>query len=149
MVSDGTALGRRNRTSIGDDMNTRRRFAHGLLISALALLPFPAGGCLMYRANALGTAPIEAPMRVEGDTGLVIRERVTIWSLAYGLARKGRSHIECDGAGLQEVTLTSPPHYTLLTLITLGAVSPKRLQTKCAKTVPAGGVFGPDSAGRQ
>jgi hypothetical protein len=130
-------------------MMTQRQLAHGLTIATLALFSFPAGGCLAYRANALGAAPIEEPMRVEGDTALVVREQVTIWSLAYGLVRKGRSRIECDGQGLQEVNLTSPPHYTLLTIITLGAVSPKRLRTKCAKAIPAGGDFAPPPSGAQ
>ncbi len=128
-------------------MTRKRHLVHALTLVALAFGSFPAGGCLVYRANALGAPPIEEPMRVEGDTALVIRERVTIWSLAYGLARKGRSRIECDGQGLQEVNLTSPPHYTLLTIITLGAVSPKRLQTKCAKIIPAGGEFKPPPGG--
>jgi hypothetical protein len=128
-------------------MKTLRSPVQRLSLAAAALFTFPAGGCLAYRANALGAAPIEEPMRVEADTGLVSRTRVTIWSLAYGLVRKGRSRMECDGQGLQEVTLTSPPHYTLLTIITLGAVSPKRLQTKCAKAIPAGGEFEPPPPG--
>jgi hypothetical protein len=120
----------------------------GLPIAAGAALSVSTEACLMYRANALGTPAIEAPMRVEKDTGLVVRKRVTIWSLGFGLLRQGPGRIECDGAGLQEVTLTSPPHYTLLTIITLGLASPKRLQAKCAKTTPADSPFKPPPGGR-
>jgi hypothetical protein len=123
--------------------------SYRLRLFVLVLLVVPGNGaCLHYRVNALGAAPIDAPMRLESDTGLVSRERVTIWSLIYGVAKKGRSRLECDGQGLQEVTLSSPPHYTLLTILTLGLVSPKRLQAKCAKATPAPGGFPPDSGGR-
>jgi len=124
------------------------RSSHALRICAFALLVVPGNGaCLFYRANALEAAPIEEPMRVESDTGFVTREHVTIWSLLYGLATKGRSRLQCDGQGLQEVTLTSPPHYTLLTIVTLGLVSPKRLRAKCAKATPAPGNFHPRPGG--
>jgi hypothetical protein len=129
-------------------MKTHRR-SYRLRLFVLVLLVVPGNGaCLHYRVNALGAAPIEAPMRLESDTGLVNREQVTIWSLLYGLGKKGRSRLECDGQGLQEVTLSSPPHYTLLTILTLGLVSPKRLQAKCTKATPAPGGFPPDSGGR-
>jgi hypothetical protein len=115
---------------------------------AFALLVLPASGaCLHYRVNALGAAAVEEPMRVESDTMLVTRTRVTIWSFLWGIGKKGRSRLECDGQGLQEVTLTSPPHYTLITIVTLGLASPKRLQGKCAKATPAPGSFRPRPGG--
>jgi hypothetical protein len=115
---------------------------------AVALLLIGAAGCTQHRASGLATPSIEPPFRVPKDTMLVERHRVTIWSLAWGNVRSGPSQVECDGAGLAEVTFSSPPHYTLLTILTLGGVSPKVMRVKCAKITPSGGEFeDPDSTG--
>jgi hypothetical protein len=112
----------------------------------LLFVVLSATGCLQYRASALEVAPVDGMAHRDGDPDSVFRSRTTSWSLGWGVLRAGSTRYSCEGegdhaarSGLQEVTVSSPPHYTLLTLITLGLASPKRIEVKCAKIEPVDG----------
>lgn len=78
------------------------------------------GGCYRYRTHA--------PEVVDGTTP----RGETVWSLAWGLAQEVPEVDNCRGQGLADVTVVDNFGYSLLTVITLGFVSPKRVEWTCA-----------------
>ena len=86
-------------------------------------------GCYYYRAQAPGAA----------GRGVTDYEGEVVWSLAWGLAQTNPRVANCQGQALAEVRNTSNFGYALLTVITLGFVSPQRVDWRCAAPTPSGG----------
>jgi hypothetical protein len=56
----------------------------------------------------------------------------TAWSWVWGAATSGTPPAECGDVGLAEVTVRDLPHFFLLTVVSLGLASPKRIRWTCA-----------------
>ena len=98
----------------------------------LALL----SSCYYYRAQAPGAA----------GRGVTDYEGEVVWSLAWGLAQTHPHVANCQGQGLAEVRNTNNFGYVLLTVITLGFVSPQRVDWRCTSPTPSEGELRvPDS----
>ena len=88
--------------------------------------PAPSGG------NLFANVPVRDSMRFTGARG-----RRTGWGFLWGAVTSGLPSAQCGDVGLAEVTVGDRPHFFLLTLVSGGTVSPRRVQWRCA---------GPDSA---
>jgi hypothetical protein len=64
----------------------------------------------------------------------------TVWSLAWGIPIVPRVSV-CSGGSVGAVTVRDLPHYFLLSLVTLGAVSPKQVRWQCAAPKPPPGEY--------
>ena len=95
--------------------------------SALLLFCFLTQACSLYRVHA------------PGEPGVTDRSKV-VWSLGWGLA-KGEPEVDCQGAALAELTIKSNLAYDLLSVLTLGLASPKKLEWKCASANPTPGAI--------
>ena len=96
-------------------------------IAVALLLAACLGGC--------STVRVQAPER----PGVADRQ-TTAWSYAWGLI-PAFPEVDCQGQALAEVTVESNLAYDLLSVITLGLVSPKTVEWKCAGATPSGGTI--------
>jgi len=99
----------------------------GLLRLAPLLGALMASGCYHYRAAPPDLVPSTEP------------ESRTVWSYAWGLVQQNVQPPSCQGVGLSEVTVSTNFGFTLLTVLTLGFVSPATVEWRCAKDVPCPG----------
>ena len=97
------------------------------LVGFLSLLLL--SGCYYYRAQAPGAA----------GRGVTDYEGEVVWSLAWGLAQTNPRVANCQGQALAEVRTTNNFGYVLLTVVTLGFVSPQRVDWRCASPTPSEG----------
>lgn len=114
-----------------------------LMLGLLAALALGAQGCMTYRQTALGVTPApDCPNMSQGCSK-------TVWSFFWGLAAGGEpERPNCGQVGLQEVTVRSTPPLFLVSLVTVGLVTPRRVDWKCAAPAPGGGVIpGPVASG--
>jgi hypothetical protein len=86
-------------------------------------------GCYYYRAQVPGAA----------GRGVTDYEGEVVWSLAWGLAQTNPRIANCQGQALAEVRTTNNFGYVLLTVVTLGFVSPQRIDWRCASPTPSEG----------
>lgn len=100
------------------------------LLAALLL-----GGCYRYRTHA--------PEVIDGTTP----RSETVWSLAWGLAQEQPDVNNCRGQGLADVTVADNFGYTLITVLTLGFASPKRVEWTCAPPGVSDGDLTDDGGG--
>ena len=112
------------------DDHGRRRGAPVSLLPVLLACALVAVACYQYRAHA-PTYPGVA----EGEE--------TLWSFAWGLAGK-EPCIVCEGQALAEVTVRDNLGFTLLTIVSLGIVNPKKVEWRCARAQPSEGHFAPE-----
>ena len=70
----------------------------------------------------------------------VIDDGEVVWSLAWGLIQE-KPKVECNDQALAEVTVKSNFAFDLLTVVTLGFMSPKKVEWKCARAKPSTGTF--------
>jgi len=115
-------------------MNLRTRAA------AAAFCWLLATGCYHYRA---GVSEAAAPRAADRYTGEVV------WALAWGLVQE-TPIVNCDIplAGtdtlklpVAEVRVSTNLAFVLVTVATLGFAAPARVEWKCAKAKPEGGVI--------
>lgn len=93
------------------------------------------GGCYSHRVSVIGTNP-------DGTTPPATDYEGTVaWSLLWGVAEKVPIPSNCQGQPLTEVKASSNLAFDLLTVATLGAVAPVRLDWLCARPTPAEGTF--------
>ena len=108
---DGTRLARRCLTAVG-----------------LSLLLAVQSGCYHYRVYG-EQVPVGSEAR-----------QATLWSSVWGMQQQ---NINTDQTCLRdptaEVTMSSNVGYALLTVLSLGFVSPIDVEWKCAKERPSGG----------
>ena len=97
------------------------------LVGGICLLLL--SGCYYYRAQAPGAA----------GRGVTDYEGEVVWSLAWGLAQTNPRVANCQGQALAEVRNTNNFGYVLLTVVTLGFVSPQRVDWRCASPTPSPG----------
>ena len=95
---------------------------------AVALL---LGACLA----GCSTVRIQAPEQ----PGVADRPKV-VWSYVWGLV-PAKPKVDCQGQALAEVTVESNFAYDLLSVLTLGLVSPKSVEWKCAGATPSTGTI--------
>lgn len=103
------------------------------------------GGCYSHRVATVGSDPDgTAPPATEYEGGVA-------WSILWGLVEKPvPPPTNCQGQALAEVRASSNLAYDLLSVVTLGAVVPVRLDWACARPTPGTGQFPiPDGAPRQ
>ena len=103
-----------------------------MLIAGL-LTTVALAGCSSFR--------VRAPER----PGATDHSKV-VWSYAWGLV-PGLPEVECQGQALAEVTVDSHVGYDLISVITLGLASPKKISWTCARAVPDVGVIDLGAAG--
>jgi len=117
----------------------RRTVSFGLLLSFLVLSLAPTG-CAQYRQTALNVSPAnDCPDFSRGC-------QKTVWGLLWGAFYAGvPPKADCGNAGLTEVTVRENPGYFLITFLTLGMVSPKSVEWKCARPSVAPGELNPTS----
>jgi hypothetical protein len=103
---------------------------------AVVGLVVSGSGCMQYRQTAVGVTPAaDCPDMSRGCAK-------TVWNLVWGLAPLGEPlRPDCGRVGLQEVTVRSSAPLFLVTLVTVGLVSPRRVEWKCAAPAPGGGVI--------
>ena len=114
-------------------------------ILGLACIAF-AAGCASHRVQADGVGRLGGPMQVLVKADTVSKPSITIWSLFWGIASSPQEvSLACGkNFGLKEVVTKSTPGYTLITVLTLGMVSPRKFEAYCATTRPTpGGVPSP------
>jgi hypothetical protein len=97
------------------------------LVGFLCLLLL--AGCYYYRAQGPGAA----------GRGVTDYEGEVVWSLAWGLVQTNPRVANCQGQALAEVRTTNNFGYVLLTVVTLGFVSPQRVDWRCASPTPSEG----------
>ena len=93
---------------------------------ALATL-LAATGCYHYRAWFPETA---APA--------TLPQSRTVWSFAWGLVQQDVRPDNCAANATQEVTVSTNLAFDLLTVVSLGIVSPATVEWRCAKPCPGG-----------
>lgn len=107
--------------------------------AAIALLAISLAGCYTYRAS-LQPGATESP----GDKG----QGKVIWSFAWGAVSGNPPSFEnCVSKAFAEVAVKENPGFWLITLLSLGIASPKRIEWRCAPPNPTEGLLRPDSAG--
>ncbi len=98
-----------------------------LLAASVAL----AGGCAHYRASPTGA----------GGASVTTEGKETVWNLAWGLVSTPTGYVDnCQDGPLAEVTVTSNLAYAILTVATLGLVSPAVVEWKCGKCASEGSL---------
>ena len=108
---------------------TRPRYAPAIL--ALVLLVH-ATGCATYRASPTGAGG--AVPTTEG--------RRTVWNFAWGLASTPAGFVDnCHDQPLAEVTVSTNLAFQILSVATLGLVSPAVVEWRCGKC-PSVGTLG-------
>jgi len=112
-----------------------RRLPRGRRLRTGVVLPLAvlAAGCFQYRAHPPNVAPAT---EVQGEV---------VWSFAWGLAQEQPNIANCNDQALAEVTVQDNLAFSLLTVVTLGIVSPKRIEWKCAVAPACEGELRPDS----
>ncbi|MFN0181167.1 MAG: hypothetical protein ACKVZ0_20365 [Gemmatimonadales bacterium] len=91
-------------------------------------------GCYEYRANAVNVTPATEGTKPGGDV---------VVSVAWGLAKQ-EPKIDCNNQPLDEVTVRDNFGFTLITILTLGFVSPKKIEWRCAPPRPTDGTIRDD-----
>ncbi len=91
-------------------------------------------GCYQYRAQAPGYPGVTNGGEV-------------IWSFLWGAVKEDPKIDNCNEQALAEVTVRDNFGFALLTVVSLGLVSPKKVEWKCARPQPTeGGLTPPDTA---
>lgn len=86
--------------------------------------------CYTYRAQAPGMQPKTEP------------ESQVVWSFAWGLVQGAPEIENCGEGALATVTTRSNYGFSLLTVVTLGLVSPMKIEWSCAGHDPEPAPFG-------
>jgi hypothetical protein len=87
--------------------------------------------CYTYRATVLN------------QPGVTETKGTTVWSFAWGAFSGSPPRIDnCNGQPLSEVAVKENPGYWLVTIVTLGLASPKRVEWRCAPPHPTEGQPG-------
>lgn len=108
-------------------------------LSAVILLLVVLTGCYHYRAVARQPASQTA---VGGSRGAAADGSEVVWSFLWGAAQEEPTIDNCNGEDLAEVTMHSNVGFALLTVATLGLVSPMQVEWRCAKPDPDEGEIG-------
>ena len=96
-------------------------------LTTCALLVALLTGCYEYLVHAPGLPGVT-------DHGEVV------WSFGWGLVRE-QPQVNCHDQALAEVTVRDNLAFSLLTVVTLGLVSPKKVEWKCARGEGAAAPF--------
>ena len=110
----------------------RSRFAK-IPLSFTAIVIVAQFGCYEYRSHAPNFPGVT-------DDGEVV------WSFFWGLAKEDPT-IDCNGQPLAEVTVRDNLAFSILTVVTVGLVSPKKVEWKCARARPGEGIIRRDTTG--
>lgn len=98
-----------------------------LLVASLVL----ANGCATYRASPTGV----------GGAAVTTEGKETVWNFAWGLVSTPAGYVDnCQDGPLAEVTVTSNLAFAILTVATLGLVSPAVVEWKCGKCASEGSL---------
>jgi hypothetical protein len=107
-----------------------------------------AAGCSTHRVQADGVGRLVQPMPVLVKADTVLKPSITVWSLLWGVAElPDEVSLACGNRGLKDVAVKSNVGYTLLTLITLGLVAPRRVEAYCVTPDPEPGPLAPPGGG--
>lgn len=112
-------------------MTSARRLRPLLFVLTLTTL----AGCYSHRVSVIGTDPGGTPPPATDYEGTIA------WSFLWGVAEKVPIPSNCQGQPLTEVKASSNLAFDLLTVVTLGAVVPVRLDWLCARPTPTEGEF--------
>lgn len=110
----------------------------GTVVAVLLAGTLALPGCFQYRQHAFEVTPA-------GDCPDLSRGCAkTVWGLVWGAFYAGEpSAARCGDVGLQEVTVRDNVGFLLLTVVSVGLVSPRRVEWKCAAPAPQPGVIRP------
>ena len=115
------------------------------LVLGLVMMVWLGGteGCYYHRVEVASSDRVteRGGVAPTGKTG-----SATGWTFLYGGFHSGgitpdALARECNNLPLREVTVRSNPIFFLITVITLGAVAPARLEWHCTKATPEEGVM--------
>lgn len=102
-----------------------RGIRRAAVLSVLLLGASASSACYTVRAQAPGVVPNP---ETEGKV---------VWSFAWGLVQATPQITNCNEAPLSTVTTKNNFGFALLTVVTLGLVSPMRIEWNCAGDDPA------------
>lgn len=84
-------------------------------------------GCAHFRANPPGAGGASPATDERGEL---------VWSLAWGLVQETPDIDNCMDQNLSEVTVSTNLGFALLSVATLGFVTPAKVSWKCGKATP-------------
>lgn len=102
-----------------------KRSVRCFLFLAISFFTIGFQSCYTYRVQAPGQVPV-------ADSSAVV------WSFAWGLAQQQPQATNCNGQSFAEVTVESNLGFDILTVVSLGLVSPKIVKWYCAAPVITG-----------
>jgi len=103
-----------------------------LAVAALLL----AGACFQYRVAAPG--PV--------SPGVTEPKGEVLWAFLWGFIVESPRVDNCQGQGMAEVTTKSNLGFAIITVATLGIVSPLQVEWRCAPPNPGTGGIPPAGA---
>lgn len=111
------------------------------MLVAAAAACVATSGCMQYRQKALNVTPApSADAAVCPDMSHGCGK--TVWALGWGVVNVGEPPAaKCGDVGLAEVTVRSMPLTFLVSALTVGLVSPRRIEWKCAAPTPIEGTL--------
>ena len=86
-------------------------------------------GCYQYRTTVVNVTPATDQSK-------------TVWPILWGLGSK-KQVADCQGQALASMTVKDNLGFALITVVTLGFLSPKRVEWSCAPPNPQEGRLGP------
>lgn len=108
------------------------------IVAMVLALALTASGCMQYRQQAQGVTPAASAGCPDMSRGCT----KTVWSFAWGAFYAGLPEsAACGRVGLQEVTVRTRPLEFAVGLVTVGLVTPRRLEWKCAAPAPDEGII--------
>jgi hypothetical protein len=102
----------------------------------ILVLVLVVSGCYSHRVSTVGTGPDGTPPPATDYEGAVA------WTFLWGLVERPAPPPEnCQGQALAEVRASSNVAFDVISVVTLGAAVPVRLDWKCARPTPGTGDF--------
>lgn len=105
------------------------------LVAVMALAACLGGGCYRHRASVYHLSE-QLPHATE-------ERRAVAWTWLWGHKQGVVQPDNCRGNGASEVTVTTNFAFALLTVVSLGFVSPSVVAWRCAKDPPPARITAP------
>jgi len=116
-----------------------------MMLVAATVLWMAASGCMQFRQQAAGATPAPGMMPTADADSAFCPDmsqgcKKTVWAFAWGVFHTPElDRAECGTVGLAEVTVRSQPLLFLISTLTVGLVTPRRVEWKCKAPAPSEG----------
>jgi len=111
------------------------------MLVAAATLWMATSGCMQYRQKAWNVTPAPSstdPACPNMSNGC----RKTVWALGWGVVNVPElTPARCGDTGLAEVTVRTVPLTFVISAVTIGLVTPRRVEWKCAAPTSTEGTI--------